>query len=102
VTTIRSLSLRVFPNRTRCTYAVTWRTQRGESTTDRRLMWGDVPVPAEDLARVGLVQVLRLVVEDLERKGGVRILPEGAQEPRGAVGGGSDAGQGLAGIDEDD
>ena len=67
VTTIRSLSLRVFPGRTRCTYAVTWRTQRGADTTDRRLYWGDVPIAYADLEAYEPVQLLAAVVADLQR-----------------------------------
>lgn len=102
MTTIRSLSLRVFPGRTRSTYAVTWRTQRGADTTDRRLYWGDVPIALKDLDGYEPHQLLEAVVADLSRKTTLSVLPGGAPEPRGAVGGGSDAGQGLPGIDPDD
>ena len=102
MTTIRSLSLRVFPSRTRCTYAVTWRTQRGADTTDRRLYWGDVPISYSELDAYEPVQLLAAVVQDLERRN--PIGRSGGAGP-GALeggGGGSEAGSGLPGIDTDD
>lgn len=102
MTTIRSLSLRVFPGRTRSTYAVTWRTQRGTDTTDRRLYWGDVPIALEDLDNYTPAQLLAAVSAAITARNGGDPGPEGHREPRGAVGGGSHAGQGLPGIDPDD
>lgn len=102
VTTLRSISLRLFPTRTRCSYAVTWRTERGEARTDRRLYWGDVPIPEQELADMSVVHALRLVVEDLERLHGYTTPREAGREPRGALGGGSPSGQRLAGIDPDE
>ena len=99
--TIRSLSLRVFPGRTRCTYAVTWRTQRGADTTDRRLYWGDVPVAYADLAAYEPHQLLALVVQDLERKNGARGPGAAAGSPLGGGGGEDDDPGGLPGIDTD-
>ena len=102
MTTIRSLSLRVFPGRTRCTYAVTWRTQRGADTTDRRLYWGDVPIAYEDLEAYEPVQLLAAVVADLERKNPAHASGGAAGAPLGGLQGGSTAEPGLPGIDEDD
>ena len=102
MTTIRSLSLRVFPGRTRCTYAVTWRTQRGADTTDRRLYWGDVPISYAELEAYEPVQLLAAVAADLQRKHPDRGPGAAAGSPLGAVGGGSGDGAGLPGIDTDD
>jgi len=102
MTTIRSLSLRVFPGRTRSTYAVTWRTQRGTSTTDRRLYWGDVPVSVADLDAYTPAQLLAVVSAAITEASGGDPGPQGHREPRGAVGGGSHGGQGLPGIDPDE
>lgn len=102
MTTIRSLSLRVFPGRARSTYAVTWRTQRGTDTTDRRLYWGDVPIALEDLEAYDPAQLLAAVVSDLVRRQGYMGSPEGAREPRRAVGGGPVGGHALPGIDPDE
>jgi len=99
---IRSLSLRVFPGRTRSTYAITWRTQRGTTTTDRRLAWGDVDIRAEGLEEMPLVQVIERVLADLRRRQGSPVPPEGLREPLGAVGGGPEDGQRLPGIDPDE
>ena len=100
--TIRSLSLRIFPGRTRSTYAVTWRTQRGADTTDRRLYWGDVQISYTDLDAYRPEQLLQAVVQDLLERHGGSVPPEGAREPLGAVGGGPHGGQGLPGVDPDD
>ena len=100
--TIRSLSLRLFPGRTRITYAVTWRTQRGADTTDRRLYWGDVPIAYDDLESYTNVQLLLAVVNDLARKHGTPDPGEAAGAPLGGLQGGSTAEPGLPGIDEDD
>ena len=102
MTTIRSLSLRIFPGRNRSTYAVTWRTQRGTDTTDRRLYWGDVPVGYADLDALEPHQLVALVSRALTAKATVSGPPEGAQEPRGAVGGGPGLDQRLPGVDPDD
>ena len=96
------MSLRVFPGRTRSTYAVTWRTQRGTDTTDRRLYWGSVPIALEDLGAYDPAQLLAAVVADLSRKGFAPTSPEGAREPLGAVGGGPHDGQRLPGVDPDE
>lgn len=100
--TIRSLSLRVFPGRTRSTYAVTWRTQRGTDTTDRRLYWGDVPIALDDLDAYTPAQLLRAVVEELERRIEGGDPGAAGREPLGAVGGGPHRGQRLPGVDPDE
>lgn len=100
--TIRSLSLRIFPGRTRSTYAVTWRTQRGTDTTDRRLYWGDVPVALEDLEGLEPYQLLALVCESLVARVGGQVPPGGAREPLGALGGGPGLDQRLPGVDPDE
>lgn len=100
--TIRSLSLRVFPGRTRSSYALTWRTQRGATSTDRRLYWGTIEVEAARYSSTPLTTVLRLVLNDMERRGGV---PSPLRSSPGAPGGGGGvphAGQGLPGIDPDE
>lgn len=102
MTTIRSLSLRVFPGRTRCTYAVTWRTQRGADTTDRRLYWGDVPIGYDELDAYEPHQLLERVVQDLQQRNPAPRPGGSRREPLGAVGGGYEALAGLPGIDEDD
>lgn len=101
MTTIRSLSLRIFPGRTRSTYAVTWRTQRGESTTDRRLYWGDVPIALDELEAYTPAQLLAAVSAAITERNGGAPGPQGHPEPRGAVGGGSPGSEGLPGIDPD-
>lgn len=102
MTTIRSLSLRVFPGKTRSTYAVTWRTQRGDSTTDRRLYWGDVPITLADLDAYSPAQLLQAVANHVTARQVQGAPGEAGREPLGAVGGGSHAGQGLPGIDPDE
>ena len=99
--TIRSLSLRVFPGRTRCTYAVTWRTQRGADTTDRRLYWGDVPIAYDDLEAYAPHQLLTAVIRDLEQRNGVHGPGAAAGSPLGGGGGEDDEAGGLPGIDSD-
>jgi hypothetical protein len=102
VTTIRSLSLRIFPSRTRCTYAVTWRTQRGTDTTDRRLYWGDVPIGYDDLDAYTPAQLIEAISRALTAKEGPTDPAEGRREPLGAVGGGPGLDQRLPGVDGDD
>lgn len=102
MTTIRSLSLRVFPGRTRCTYAVTWRTQRGADTTDRRLYWGDVPIAYADLEAYEPVQLLQAVIADLSLKHPERGPGAAVGTPLGGSRGGPTDDQRLPGIDEDD
>jgi len=102
VTTIRSLSLRIFPGRNRTTYAVTWRTQRGTDTTDRRLYWGDVPISLADLDAYSPLQLLRAVLVALEEKSGEGYPGEAGREPLGAVGGGPGLDQRIPGVDPDE
>jgi len=102
MTTIRSLSLRIFPGRTRSTYAVTWRTQRGTDTTDRRLYWGDVPVGYGDLDALEPHQLIALVSAALTAKATGSPLPEGAGSPGGRWGAAPGLDQRLPGVDPDD
>lgn len=102
MTTITSWSLRIFPGRHRTTWALTWRVERQSRFNDRRLNWGVLPLSRDDLQALGYGGMLRAIADALDEQRGVQGLPEGAREPRGAVGGGSHGGLGLPGIDPDE
>lgn len=98
---LQSLSLRIFPGRRSTSYALTWRSEGQTTHTDRRLTWGVLPFGRNDLADLGVVDLLGQVVNDMRRKRGDRIPPGGAREPLGAVGGIAKRALGLPGIDSD-
>jgi len=102
MTIIRSISLRVFPGRKTTSYAVTWRTESRETQTDRRLWWGVLPYTRAGYDHEGISELLRAVLEDIEGGNGHRTPAPRAGSPLGAVGGGSQRGQGLPGIDPDE
>jgi hypothetical protein len=99
---IRSLGLRVFPGAKSTAWAITWRTQSREAHTDRRLYWGTLPGTVEVMDPETVVRLLRAITESIAEGRVVASTRAAGREPRGAVGGGPDAGQGLPGIDPDE
>lgn len=80
----RTVRLLLHLGRHRVDYALVLRTADGRDTTDRRLSWGQLPLPDGPEGPEALLPLLQRVVYDLCRKHG---LDGPAQRP-GAPGGG--------------
>lgn len=84
MTRYRTVRLALHLGRHQCHYALVLRTVDGKSTTDRRLSWGQLPLPTDQDDPSDVLGLLQRAVWDLGRRHG---LTPGAAGP-GAPGGG--------------
>lgn len=85
----RTVRLVLHLSRHQAHYALLLRTVDGRDYTDRRLSWGQLPLPENPEDPKDLLALLERTVADLCRRH--RVTPGVAgREPRGAVGGGAD------------
>lgn len=101
MTRIRSIGLRIFPGVRSTSWAITWRTQSRETHTDRRLFWGTLPGTVTEINPESVNLLLRAIIDSIDEGRGHAVTRAAGREPRGALGGGSHAGGGLPGIDQD-